>query len=173
MLNKLFRRNQDEIFNTVTDIALSSILEFEGVEQAFTNDGKAEMLVFNLIYGWLYMQDNNLIRMNDRNAEMYFKKGYDKIRSLKPNLGYIEFANILKDRLNYHKDELLQIRKTNLSEDKYLPQYLFRRLYIYPLSLDPMPNIGDVYEDFWVSENNYHTYVLNVNHLQNSLKANI
>jgi len=119
-------------------IELSDVLAISDnpIEQKLNNLGnrnRAELHIYNLLYGWFYIQDNNLAEMKEENAEFYFGIVYNNTLLFVPNLEAGEFFQIYLDRFQMFQEELHKVRKMQATFHPYLPIKFYNRVLYYPL----------------------------------------
>lgn len=132
------------------------------------NDSFAELKLFNMVFSWNFLAENNLIEPSIENAKFYFGLAHRKIELLKPSLSFDDFYELFKDRLINYSDELTEVFKAQSNSNTFFPKYFFSKLISTPLSLTESNNVFNVEH---LSEHElYGMYAHQINFLQENLK---
>ena len=89
----------------------------------------AELYIFHIVYGWLFIKENKIIGMSNENTKYYFFYSFLTIQKTEPGIEINDFYAIFTDRFERFGVELSIVRKNQLS----FPNYFYSRICQYPL----------------------------------------
>lgn len=123
----------------------------------------AELYTFHIIYGWFFIQEQELIEMSEENIKQYFVRAFLRIKRLEPSLEISNFFPLYSDRFQKFGEELSMVRNNHLS----FPNYFYSRVCQYPLQNN---NFSTKYRHpIWSEIELIDMFAHQINHLQNSL----
>jgi len=127
----------------------------------------AELYIFHIIYGWLYIQENELIGMTNENTKHYFVYSFLSLKKIMPDLEINDFFAIYSDRFKKFGAELVEQRKNQLA----FPNYFYSRICQYPL-MNTEFNTTFKHE-IWSETELSDMFAHQINHLENNLKRSL
>ena len=168
MFKSIFGNKTDSIIFKTVDIAFDGKNNIESLKDSFTIDEQAELYLFNFVYGWIYIKDNDIIELNYENVKQYTAYGSITMGKIKPSFDTLIFRDLFLNRYEKYGDELSSFRKSLLTESKNFPIYFYNRIYNYPLILTEIPEIIHWDEDY-ENEMLIRMYINHVNYIQDCL----
>lgn len=159
----------EEVTSKIIRISTSKDSPLEKWIDELENENLAELYINHFAYAWLYIQDNNLLEMNDENVKHYFVRAYQEVHKLAPNIEVDSFYEIYTDRFQNLKKELSMVRKEQFSGLGYFPSYFYGRLLNYPLKSNPINSIEFKYDGHWNDTDLAGMFTHHINHLQDNL----
>jgi len=172
MFKSFFRKSPEDIIHIVVDIAFKERNFISKLYEPLSMDGQIELFIFNIIYSWLYIQDNSLFDMTSTNAELFTIVGGVKANSLKSSLEIDEYYNLFRDRYVSYSNELKLVNENQFTGHEYFPENFYSRLYNYPLILTAIEDNEFLENEFYSKELLIDIYKHQINELQKELDLN-
>lgn len=169
MFKSLFGNNPDTNYLKVAEIAYEGRNYIESLYEPLTTEGQAELYLFNIVYGWLYLQDHSIVSIKSNTAERFIAIGSVVAEKIKSSIEVETYLELFLDRLENHRYELKLVKTTQFSDNEYFPIYFYRRLYQHPLQLQKMPPINKWDDEDYEAEMLIDIYKHQVNEIQNKL----
>ncbi|WP_296143456.1 hypothetical protein [uncultured Flavobacterium sp.] len=140
-------------------------------EDEFESDEFAEICIFNFCYAWLFILDEDLMRLTDENIlkyQLFCLRFINEISS--SEIEPIEFVNMFRERYTSYRQEL-----EDFKERSDFPSYSFFRLFLFPLKKGSIndSNIAEEYfsEEGFSDEDTFRAaYISQINFLQTNLE---
>ena len=130
---------------------------------------QAELCFFHFAYGWLFMQDYNLIEAKADKIKLYSKYCFLVMRRVYPSIDFETYFELFVDRFVKHREEISMIRGSSLNSSDRFPKYLFSRILFHPLEIETIEFAtfnGTEWSTFELSD----MYAHQVNYLEQKLK---
>ena len=140
------------------------------------SENRYEILVFNMIYGWFYNLDHNILKESKENLEGYLGLGYSHLTVKLFKIEFDAFYDIYISRYIKYKSELSEVRKSHLQMNKIYPEFFFEKVVYNPLieingKRDAsLPDFKKTYLDNATPEVLFAGYIEQVNYLQKGLE---
>jgi hypothetical protein len=103
-----------------------------------SNKNIAELNIYNLLYGWFFLQENKPTELNEKSAEFYFGVVLLKVTELVPDIDAEKLYPIYIERFQTFREELGKVRKTIATINPYFPINFYHRILNHPLSNNVM-----------------------------------
>lgn len=147
MFKNLFKKNYDETFLKVVEVAYDKRNYLSKIFQTLETDNQFELFLFNFVMASSYMINNKIIL--DEKLLTRFQSVVcvfaDKIRKLPSD----HLAGLIYDRTENYGQELNLVANSQFVKDEHFPLYFFRRVYHHPLELNEMPTVNKWDEEYY------------------------
>ncbi|TWR26915.1 hypothetical protein FPZ42_07725 [Mucilaginibacter achroorhodeus] len=126
---------------------------------------KVELDIFSLVYGWIVIKDNDIVELTKENVDFYLSEFIRLVPNADDLLHIDVLQYVFTDRFQIYQNELAKIRASQLSDNVYLSNYFYQRVYVEPLALDDLPETVKYNSDDWQDYELADMFIHQTNHL--------
>jgi len=148
MFKNLFKKNYDETFLKVVEVAFEKKNYLSEIFQTLETDNQLELFLFNSVMASSYMLNNKVIPLDEKLLTRFQSVVCifaDKIRKLPSD----HLFGLIYDRTENYGQELNFVANSQFGKDEHFPLYFFRRVYHHPLDLNEMPAVKKWDEEYY------------------------
>ena len=132
-----------------------------------SNDQKGELILYNSVYVWYYIIDNNLLKeQNSDIVNLYFAICLVNIEKYSKRISPEFFFELFENRFQIQRNELKLYRENQNKERLYFPSVFYSRLFFQPLTNDSITSVR-IFSEEWSEEDLSDMYAHHINYLHN------